>query len=362
MDTQTPPNAAMLAELRGLQDEITGLMLRYNQAFDACAAIPFLDVRPMFWQFGRFFIWAFCLDLAFLAAYLDVPLYPLRKIFGWPKKLLGRVFYRVVMQPWRSAWSGELPALRMVRMRYLTRLLLFYHAQARIDDLHKAFNARHLQWLADRAADAEIADAAANLQTAFDLFDQLTKDKYQIGALVVFGPLITLMTLVMQKIVLPLLQNFVLPGLNGLLVGTKAYVVVQFFGLFNLQGVFGMAAFIIFFAVFLVISVWIDGQALLRGLGLAAAEQRAGAALGLTFGPAPPVDLLAFLLISAAGAAALLWLQYNPTAAIAVQLAADPNSLNGWTVICAGCAALALLALVRRIGLPAWLRPKPAAA
>jgi hypothetical protein len=46
----------------------------------------------------------------------------IRKIFCRPHFLLGGVFYRIIMWPIRAAWAGEAPALKLVRMRYLSRL------------------------------------------------------------------------------------------------------------------------------------------------------------------------------------------------------------------------------------------------
>jgi hypothetical protein len=334
-------------------------MLRYNQAFDACDHIPQLDVLPVLKPFWQLFAWSFSFEFAFFTVWVDLPLLLIRKIFGRPNFLLGRVFYRIIMWPFRAAWAGEAPALKLVRIRYLSRLLMFYHAQLRMDALHRSFNARHLRLLAEATASPEVFDEAENLQSAFDLFAKLTADRYEISALVVFGPLVTILSVLTQKFILPALDS----------------VFVWFRGLFGqeitqsltsptlMQNAVSAVAILVFYAVFLLVSVWMDMRKILKQTNIADIEERAFAAAGVNMFPDVPIDLITFFLFSSAITYAAVWLKLNPGTFLGqIFVATDPDSQSGFIAFGAGCVVLSLIALYRRTGnanwlLPAWLKP-----
>lgn len=348
------PDEPSADELRGLQNTLTALMLRYNQAFDACDEIPQLDVLPVLKSFWQFFAWAFSLELAFFTLFVDLPLLLIRRISGHPKFLIGSIFYRVLRWPFRAVWAGQVPALKLVRIRYLSRLVMFYQAQVRMDALHRSFNATHLRLLAEATAAPDVFDEAENLQSAFDLFEKLTADRYQIGALVVFGPLVTILSVLTQK--------FLLPALDA--------AWVWFWGLFHqditqtltsptlLQNIMGAAAFLAFYIIFLLVSVWMDTQSILNELHVSEPEQRAFAAAGVNLAPQLPIDLIAFFLVSAAATYAAFWLETNPDTFLGQSYASiDQDSQTGFATLAAGCLGLSLVALYRRPGNAYWLRP-----
>jgi hypothetical protein len=347
-------------ELHRLQHDFTALMLRYNQAFDACDEIAQLDVLPVLKSFWQFLAWSLSLEFAFFTLWVDLPLLLIHKIFGHPNFVLGRVFYRVIMSPFRAAWAGEAPALKLVRIRYLSRLLMFYHAQLRMNALHRSFNARHLRLLAGAAASPDVLDEAENLQSAFDLFAKLTADRYEIGALVVFGPLVTILSVLTQKFLLPAMDSaFVwLHGLFGQEI-TQSLTSPTL-----LQNALGAAAILVFYAVFLLVSVWMDMRKILKQKNIAEAEQHAFTAAGINMFPDIPIDLIVFFLFSTATTYAAIWLKLNPGTFLGLNLAAsDADSQNGFIVFAAGCVILSLIALYRRMGnanwlLPAWFKPR----
>jgi hypothetical protein len=341
-------------ELHRLQHDLTAMMLRYNQAFDACDEIPQLDVLPVLKSFWQLLAWSFSLEFAFFTLWVDLPLLLIRKIYGRPHFLLGRVFYRVIMWPFRAAWAGETPALKLVRIRYLSRLLMFYHAQLRMDALHRSFNARHLRLLAEATASPEVLDEAENLQSAFDLFAKLTADRYEISALVVFGPLVTILSVLTQKFLLPTLDGaFVwFRGLFGQQI-TQSLTSPTF-----LQNVFGAIVFLVFYAGFLLVSVWMDMRKILKQANTTDAEQRAFATGGIKMFPDIPIDLIAFFLFSVAATYAAVWLKLNPDTFLGRNFAAtDPDSQSGFIVFAVGCTILSLIALYRRTGNVNWLLP-----
>src|SRR5262249_50652663 len=125
-----------------------------------------------------------------------------------PFFLVGRRLYRFLWSPVKSALVGEIPAARITRVRYLTRLFVLYHAQDRIDYLRAEVNYRHLLLLSSNDLNDFKRNNIENLQRKFDLFEKITKDRYKIGALVVFGPILTMMSLLTQKILVPIIKQF----------------------------------------------------------------------------------------------------------------------------------------------------------
>ena len=179
-------------------------MSGYCDAIGACKSIPVLSVLPLPKLYFQLLLWIICFELCFLLVPIDLCLYLARHLFGRPRFLLGRSVYAYLAMPLRrSVWDGEIPAFKILRMRYLTRLLLFYRAQAKINALHSVFNRRHLNLLfADPPNDAAVSEAE-KFQKSFDLFQKITTDSYQIGVLAIGGPFVALLTITVQKGVLP---------------------------------------------------------------------------------------------------------------------------------------------------------------
>ncbi len=81
---------------------------------------------------------------------------------------------------------------------------MFYGAQSKINALHSVFNRRHLDLLfVDPPNDTAVSEAE-KFQKSFDLFQKITTDSYQIGALAIGGPFVALLTITVQQGLLPL--------------------------------------------------------------------------------------------------------------------------------------------------------------
>ncbi len=100
-------------------------MLRYCDAIGACRSVPALSVLPLPKLYFEFIFWLLGVELCFLLVPIDLCLYLARHMFGRPRLILGRIVYTYLAKPLRSAWDGEISAFKILRMRYLTRLLLF---------------------------------------------------------------------------------------------------------------------------------------------------------------------------------------------------------------------------------------------
>ena len=194
-----PTGTVDQTDLIGLSGEISALMSGYCDAIGACKSIPVLSVLPLPKLYFQLLLWIISFELCFLLVPIDLCLYLARHLFGRPRFLLGRSVYAYL----RSVWDGEIPAFKILRMRYLTRLLLFYRAQAKINALHSVFNRRHLNLLfADPPNDAAVSEAE-KFQKSFDLFQKITTDSYQIGVLAIGGPFVALLTITVRRAFFP---------------------------------------------------------------------------------------------------------------------------------------------------------------
>lgn len=283
--TQKPTGAVDQIDLIRLSGEISGLMLGYCDTIGACRSVPALSLLPLPKLYIQFFVWLLGLELCFLLVPIDLCLYLARHMFGRPRFVLGRTVYTYLAEPLRSAWHGEIPAFKILRMRYLTRLLLFYRAQATINALHSVFNRRHLDLLfADPPNDAAVSEAE-KFQKSFDLFQKITTDSYQIGALAIGGPFVALLTITVQKGLLPL-ATF----LWGYFGGPKLAISNAQIG--TLAGFFAIFTVV---TIWMLVSAWMDMRSLLVGLGVPKIERRAYAYAGIRVGRQIPFDILFYI-------------------------------------------------------------------
>ncbi len=129
-------------DLTRLSSEISDLMLRYCDAIGECKSVPTLSVLPLPKLYLQFALWCLTLDFCVVLVPIDLFLLLAQHMFGRPKLVIGRIAYAYLTKPLRSVWNGEIPAFVILRVRYLTRLLLFYRAQSKINALHNCFNRR----------------------------------------------------------------------------------------------------------------------------------------------------------------------------------------------------------------------------
>lgn len=274
-----PTGTVDQTDLIGLSGEISALMSGYCDAIGACKSIPVLSVLPLPKLYFQLLLWIISFELCFLLVPIDLCLYLARHLFGRPRFLLGRSVYAYL----RSVWDGEIPAFKILRMRYLTRLLLFYRAQAKINALHSVFNRRHLNLLfADPPNDAAVSEAE-KFQKSFDLFQKITTDSYQIGVLAIGGPFVALLTITVQKGVLPF-ASF----LWGYFGGPKL----------SISQIGTLGGFFIIFAVmtiWILVSAWIDMRSTIVGLGIPKIERHANAYAGIGGGRQIPFDILFYM-------------------------------------------------------------------
>jgi hypothetical protein len=281
-----PPSAAIpnKIELVGLSDAIKRLMVRYSDAIEACGSVPTLSLLPPVKLYFELLLWLLATELCIVVAPIDLIIILCRKVFGRPRLVLGRQLYNYFMRPLLSVWSGEIPSFKIIRQRYLTRLLLFYRAQFIINALHRVYNRRHLDLLAADHPDLLALTEVEAFQKSFDLFQKITADSYQLGAIAVGGPLIALLSIVIQKALLPALTY-----LWNLLGGPTLTLSTEQIGT--------LGAFVILFSgvtVWIFVSAWMEMRSILISLDVYRVEHQACLFARIKFKREIPYDLLLY--------------------------------------------------------------------
>jgi hypothetical protein len=152
-----------------LTHEMNQLMVTYSRAIEACSSVPQLSISFLVLYF-RLFLWLLSLDLICVLGPIDIVLWILRRAYGRPPLMLGRKLYDHFLQPFRSVWSGEIAAFKFLRIRYLTRLLLFYRANFVMNALAGAYNRKYLEILVSASSSNEALSLAEPFHKAFELF------------------------------------------------------------------------------------------------------------------------------------------------------------------------------------------------
>jgi len=294
MDVPALPQASAQSDASLPTRAIGDLMQRYCQAVDACEAIPIISLWPGTKAFLQLYFWAICLDLSFLTGLVDVPLLLFRAVFGRPHFLLGRFLYGVVARPFRSVWGGEIFAFKIVRIRYLTRTLLFYRAESRINDLRNAFNRQYLGLLTAKARreQAGAVAEAEEFQKTFEVFQKIITNTYQLKVLAVGGPLVALLAIFVNNAVIPLSTYLI--GKAWQYVGGSPDVILnpQFF-----SGAFNYVTIFLVCLIWVLVSAWMDMRAILLQFDIPEFERNADLSFQLPGRAAHPLDLIAYLVI-----------------------------------------------------------------
>jgi hypothetical protein len=202
--------------------------------------------------------------------------------------MLGRKLYDHFLQPFRSVWSGEIAAFKFLRIRYLTRLLLFYRANFVMNALAGAYNRKYLEILVSASSSNEALSLAEPFQKAFELFKKITADSYRLEALAIGGPLVALVSLLNQNVLVPLVA-----AISKKFFGPSLHLSEYITG--------GLGTFAVLFVVaaaWTVVTAWMDLRAVLIPFGVHELERRALAAAGQHGKREIPFDLLFYFLFA----------------------------------------------------------------
>jgi hypothetical protein len=205
---------------------------------------------------------------------------------------------------------------------------LFYRAQYNINALHKVFNRRQLDLLSAHSPDEASLKQAETFQKSFDLFQKITADSYQIGALAIGGPFVLLFTFAIQS------------GFSWLVsfLRTKVELPAWDLGTFGTYGVIFAAV-----TIWIFVSAWMDMRSILVRLNVPTMERRVQSDAGLRKGHQIPFDLLFY---NVAFASLCIWL--------ALSRSIDKTDVATYEITVTGLLCLGLIALARRL----WLSRK----
>jgi hypothetical protein len=345
-----PTTAPDRIDLDCLLGQIAGLMVRYCDAIEACRSVPTLSLLPLPKLYFQSVFWVIGAELCIVLGPIDLTLFFARRMVGRPHLVVGRGVYNYLARPLRSIWKGEMPSFMILRLRYLTRLLLFYHAQYRINALQSVFNRRHLDLLVTKPPNSAALHEAEEFQKSFDLFQKITTDSYRFGALAVGGPFVVLLSIVIQQWLIPAL-TFLWGYFGGPKLGLSNELIGTLSGFFILFGVC---------TIWILVSAWMDMRSVLIGLDVYKTERVACAYARIKACRNIPFDLL--LYISMFG---FLALSINYTFAkaferVTANLGPLPEqqlsmlhiqSLQFWILIASLSLCFGLVALARRV----WL-------
>ncbi len=281
-------------ERRELEIEFANLLLRYRDAVQACDEVPFISLWPLLRLYFQYAAWCMCIAFAPLVLLIDAPLAAILWLLKRRPFLVGRFMYRFLASPFRGVWKGEISAFQVIRIRSFTRVLVLFHARARTEALHRAFNLWLISRLNDRDFSNEQIEDLSGIDNIFELFGRITKARFQVGgAIAISGPMIAAGSWLAQEYGVPTI-NWLFAAITHGRDGTGAET-----GLDTSNAIM-LAASVFVCVVWLFVSVWIDCRRILKRLGLAECERRAMRAVGAGWKPEPPLDLIgycAFMLV-----------------------------------------------------------------
>jgi hypothetical protein len=268
-------------ELARVATQTKRLMLGYCDAIESCEAIPTLSFTPLYNLIVQCAVWSICFDLCLLLLPLRLLLFISRRLTGWPRNLFGAAIYDICARPFRSIWAGEVSAFKLSHVGPLTRLFLYYHAQLRMNALLKRYARLRLVSLVSQEPHANDLKEMNDFDKAVDLFQAITTKSYQFGILAIGGPAVALLSLVIQRALLPILK--------------WAWMGLGFTIPHSLADVQGIASFLVVFVtltLWIFVSAWMDMRAVLQQKGMMRLERDAFVEAGIRVPTQIPYDLL----------------------------------------------------------------------
>jgi len=288
--------------INAIRREVTSLMASYSAAVIKCDALASVSILPLFKLVIGIFGWLLCLELAMLSVLIDVPLLVIRSVFGKPRFVLGRSLYNFVIAPFKTATLGEIPAFQIVRIRYLTRIMVMYYIQSSVIRLRRAFVTKYLEIANNSRADQAQIDEADALHNTFDVFDTMLKDPYQIGALAIFAPLLAVLSFVTQKGIFPLFRYLIdqyhdslksVPIVGNFLLGT----IPQSISPQVMQSGLVAVILVIGYAVWMLVSAWIDKRSIFIALDVIKREKDVLVEVSIKPRREIPLDIIGYFIV-----------------------------------------------------------------
>jgi hypothetical protein len=270
-------------------------MSLYCDAIDSCGSLSRLSLLPALKLVGNILLCEICVGISFYAAAIDLLLLCIRLIFGRPQVVFGRPLYKFIAQPLRSVWMGEIPLFKLSSARYLTIILLTYHARARISALRYAFNRRYFKLIASNGENCFNVSDVEKLGKSFDLFDEITSGAYKFGVFLVGGPLIAGLSILTQHVVLP-----------AVAFGWK-WVTGLSFSVERLGQIGAFAIYFIIFTIWALVSAWMDMRMVLIENDVPIFERETYSSANMKYYNGIQVDIVFYLSVVSLSIVALVF-------------------------------------------------------
>jgi hypothetical protein len=282
--------------------------------------------------------------MAMYALFVDTPSFIIQKyILKRTPRLVGSRIYSFVAKPFSNAAHGNLSAFRVISLRYVSRLLVVLHAESRMNMIKREINYRNMDNAASARFGTKVMDDIENAREMFDLFEQITRDRYKISGLIVLGPLLSIMSIFTQKLILPFIKATVTLNIEAGLSHGSLYGSVEFAMLLG-----------VVYAIWIAGSAFNDKRRVLENIGVYKVEESVFTMLRVDKTKEFPVDIFIFLFI---GLLALVGYVLYPNYLISDgrEISADVDFVYRWIMRLEGGifllipCVLALLALRHRL-------------
>jgi hypothetical protein len=328
------------SDIEILAEGINKLIVRYCNAIDECASIPRISILPIISLYFGSILWVLCLELACVTLPIDGLLILIQWLLRRDLKLLiGRKLYDFLIGPFKRANRGDISWFKFSRTRYLTVILLAYHAQSRLKTLTTVLNTKYLRAIIDDTSAEDLDQLFQKLKTNLSLFDDIANGSYKFGIFLVGGPVIAILSILFQHLVLPLM-TYLWKIFSGITLTTEQIGEAE--------------AFIIYFVVitlWIIVSAWLDMRALLVGSHIYRLEHGSFSAAKVKYNREIPWDLLWFFMCLAATSPTFYFFMTKHTDFTAndISLYVKTNIIITYGIFLLPAAVIGSIAAVRRI-------------
>jgi hypothetical protein len=290
-DTIRSAEATPKLDIICLATQINKLMLRYLDTFEACSSLPRLSLLPIPKLIVQLFFWEICIVLSVYAVIIDLILFVIRRRSRRPNLIIGAPLYKTIGRPFYGAWMGDISAFKFSRIRYLTLIMLMYHAQFKINALRNSFNRQYFKIVITDPDNAATTDEAEKLSKNLSLFEEIASGTYKLGVFVVGGPLLVILSLLTQHVLLPMIAYF------WKIVTGSEFSIEQLGQLDKLGQLEVFAVLFTIFATWTLVPTWMDMRRLLGENSLPKLEREVYHEAKMKYHMDFPFDILFYIVV-----------------------------------------------------------------
>jgi hypothetical protein len=285
-----------------------------------------------------------------LVLIINMPIFAFQILSGKPKRLLvGKSVYKDLLPYFEGAYHGDLSWFKFARVRYLSVILLTYHAQSNLNALNTYFNISSLKYLVANPLDSDFIDRRDKFIKNVEIFDKVVSNTYKFGVFVVGGPIIAVLSLVAQHVILPITAQL-WAWVSGVSLSTEQISEAEIFTL----------CFAVI-SVWIMVSAWIDMRSIILRNDLYTFERNIFSESGIKYHRPFPYDIflyLSYLLLAIYTAYEILIINYTHTLRPYILNNSKEMTLY-WAILALIPLGVGVIAVVRRYTIPSNHRALP---